>query len=177
MFKIIAIVLVVAVIGVLAFASTKPNTFHVARSIVIKAPPEKIYALLDDFHRWRAWSPYEALDPAMARTYDGPASGQGAGYGWSGKGKAGAGRMEIVKAVSPSRLDIALTFSKPFEAHHTAIFTLTPEGDGVRVTWAMEGAAPLMFKVMSLVFNMDRMIGTDFEAGLAKLKTVAEEGL
>lgn len=174
MFKIIAIVLVVAVIGVLAYASTKPNTFHIARTIVIKAPPEKIYALIEDFHQWRAWSPYEALDPGMTRTYDGPARGQGAGYGWSGKGKAGAGRMEITKAVAPSRLDIALSFTKPFEAHHQAIFTLEPEGDATRVTWAMEGASPLMFKVMSLIFNMDKMIGTDFEVGLAKLKAVAE---
>lgn len=172
--KIIAIVIVVAIIAVLAYAATRPNTFHVARSIVIKAPPEKIYALIDDFHRWRAWSPYEVLDPAMARTYGGPASGLGATYGWESQGKAGAGRMEIVKAVAPANLEIRLDFTKPMRANNTTLFTLAPEGEGVRVTWAMEGPASLMFKVMSLVLNMDRMIGTDFETGLAKLKAEAE---
>ena len=174
MLKIIAVVVVVAVVAVLAFAATRPNTFHVARSTVIKAPPETVFALIDDFHHWRAWSPYENLDPAMTRTYGGPASGLGATYGWDGKGKAGAGQMEIVKAVAPSELDITLTFTKPFEAHNRAIFTLAPEGDGTRVTWAMEGPAPLMFKVMSLVVNMDKLVGRDFETGLASLKAAAE---
>jgi uncharacterized protein YndB with AHSA1/START domain len=174
MLKIIAIVVVVAIVAVLGYASTRPNTFRVARSTVIKAPPEKIYALIEDFHKWRAWSPYENLDPAMTRTYGGPASGLGSTYAWSGDGKAGAGRMEIVKAVSPGALDMSLDFTKPFEAHHRASFTLAPEGDATRVTWAMEGASPFMFKVMGLVFDMDKMIGKDFETGLASLKAQAE---
>lgn len=174
MLKIIAIVVVVAIVAVLGYAATRPNTFRVARSTLIKAPPEKIYALIDDFHAWRSWSPYEALDPGMSRTHGGPASGLGSTYAWSGHGKAGAGRMEIVKAVSPSEVDMSLDFTKPFEAHHKARFTLVPEGDATRVTWAMEGVSPSMFKVMSLVFNMDRMIGKDFETGLASLKTQAE---
>jgi len=174
MLKIIAIIVVVAILAVLGYASTRPNTFRVARSTLIKAPPDKIYALIEDFHKWRAWSPYENLDPAMTRTYGGPASGLGSTYAWSGDGKAGAGRMEIVKAVSPGALNMSLDFTKPFEAHHKASFTLVPEGDATRVTWAMEGASPFMFKVMGLVFDMDKMIGKDFETGLASLKARAE---
>jgi uncharacterized protein YndB with AHSA1/START domain len=175
MLKTIAIVAVVAIAAVLAYAATRPNTFRVVRSTVIKTPPEKIYALIDDFHKWRAWSPYEALDPALSRTYGGPASGLGATYAWTGNGKAGAGQMEIVKAAAPNELNIRLDFTKPFEAHHRAIFTLVPEGDATRVTWAMEGASPFMFKLMGLVFNMDKMIGKDFETGLASLKAEAEK--
>ncbi len=174
MLKIIAIVVVVAIVALLGYAATRPDTFRVARSIVIKAPPERIYPLLADFHKWAAWSPYEKLDPAMSRTYDGPASGPGASYAWSSTGKAGAGRMKITEAAVPSRLDVDLDFSKPFEAHNKALFTLAREGDATRVTWAMEGPAPFMFKVMHVVLNMDKMVGKDFEAGLASLKAEAE---
>jgi uncharacterized protein YndB with AHSA1/START domain len=174
MLKIIAIVVVVAILAVLAFAATRPNTFRVARSTVIKAPPERIYPLIEDFHKWRGWSPYENLDPVLTRTYGGPTRGVGSTYAWVGN-KAGAGRMEIVRAAAPSELNISLDFTKPFEAHHKAIFTLVPEGDATRVTWAMEGASPFMFKLMGLVFNMDKMIGKDFETGLAGLKAEAEK--
>jgi uncharacterized protein YndB with AHSA1/START domain len=141
---------------------------------VIKASPEKIYALIEDLHRWRAWSPYEKLDPAMTRTYGGSAGGLGSTYAWSGNGKAGAGRMEIVEAEAPSKLVARLDFTKPMEAHNKAIFTLVPEGDATRVTWAMEGPSPYLFKVMDVIFNMDKMAGKDFEAGLASLKAEAE---
>ena len=174
MLKIIAIV-VVAIVAVLAYATTRPNTFRISRSTVIKAPPERIYALIEDFHKWRAWSPYENLDPALTRTYGGPASGVGATYAWAGNNKAGAGKMEIVKAVAPGELNISLDFTKPFEAHHKAIFTLAPEGDATRVTWTMEGASPFMFKLMGLVVDMDKMIGKAFEDGLASLKVEAEK--
>ena len=174
MFRIIAIIVVVAVVALLGVAATKPNSFRVARSTVIKAPPEKIYALIDDFHAWGAWSPYEKLDPAMTRTYGGPARGLGSTYAWVGNGKAGAGRMEIVEAAAPSRLKVQLDFTKPFKARNTAIFTLVPEGDATRVTWTMEGPSPFMFKVMDVVFGMDKMLGKDFDAGLASLKAEAE---
>jgi uncharacterized protein YndB with AHSA1/START domain len=175
MLKIIAIIVGVAVIAVLAYAASRPNSFHVARSIVIKAPPEKIYGLIEDFHHWRAWSPYEALDPTMSRTYGGPSRGLGSTYAWESRGKAGAGRMEIARIAAPSALDIDLAFTKPMRANNKALFTLTPEGDGTRVTWAMEGASSFLFKLMGLVFNMDKMIGTDFETGLASLKAEAEK--
>ena len=175
MLKIIAIVVVAAVVALLGYAATKPDRFRVARSTVIAAPPERIYALLDDFHEWGAWSPYEKLDPAMSRTYGGPPRGLGSTYAWSGDGKAGAGRMEIVEATVPSKLLIDLDFTKPFQSHNQAIFTLVPEGGATRVTWAMEGPSPYLFKVMDVIFNMDRMAGKDFEAGLASLKAEAEK--
>jgi uncharacterized protein YndB with AHSA1/START domain len=174
MLKIIAIVLVVAIVGLLGLAATKPDHFRVARSTLIKAPPQKIYALIEDFHKWGAWSPYEKMDPAMTRTYGGPTSGLGSTYAWSGNGKAGAGRMEIIEATAPSKLVTSLDFTKPFQAHNKAIFTLEPEGDATRVTWAMEGDSPFMFKLMDVILNMDKMAGKDFEAGLASLKAEAE---
>lgn len=172
---VIGIVVFVAIVALLGYAATKPDHFRVARSTVIKAPPERIYALIEDFHKWGLWSPYEKLDPAMSRTYGGPASGLGSTYAWSGDGKAGSGRMEIVEAAAPSRLVINLDFIKPMEAHNKAIFTLVPEGDATRVTWAMEGPSPYLFKVMHLIFNVDKMAGKDFEAGLASLKVEAEK--
>jgi len=174
MLKIIAIVVVAAIVAVLGYAATKPDRFRVARSTVIDAPPERIYTLLEDFRKWGAWSPYEKLDPAMVRTYGGPASGLGSTYAWSGDGKAGAGRMEIVEATAPSKLLIDLDFTKPFQSRNKAIFTLVPEGGATRVTWAMEGPSPYLFKVMDVIFNMDRMAGKDFETGLASLKAEAE---
>jgi uncharacterized protein YndB with AHSA1/START domain len=174
MLKIIAIVVVVAIVGLLGLAATKPDHFRVARSTLIKAPPQKIYALIEDFHKWGAWSPYEKMDPAMTRTYGGPTSGLGSTYAWSGNGKAGAGRMEIIEATAPSKLVTSLDFTKPFQAHNKAIFTLEPEGDATRVTWAMEGDSPFMFKLMDVILNMDKMAGKDFEAGLASLKAEAE---
>ncbi|CAN7626482.1 SRPBCC family protein [Caulobacter sp. LjRoot300] len=172
---IIAVVVVVAAVALLGYAATKPDHFRIARSTVIKAPPERIYALLDDFHAWGAWSPYEKLDPAMSRTYGGPASGLGSTYAWSGDGKAGAGRMEIVEAAAPSKLVVDLDFTKPFQSRSKTLFTLVPEGDATRVTWAMEGPSPFLFRVMDVIFNMDKAAGKDFETGLASLKARAEE--
>jgi hypothetical protein len=174
MLKIIAIVVVVAIVALLGYAATKPSSFRYARSTVIKAPPETIFAQIEDFHRWGAWSPYEKLDPAMARTFSNPASGVGATYAWDSKGKAGVGNMKITQALAPSRLVLDLNFVKPFTAHNKAIFTLEPQGDATRVTWAMEGRAPYVAKLMGVFFNMDKMVGADFEAGLASLKAQAE---
>lgn len=174
MLKIIAIVIVVAIVAVLGFAATRPDSFRVQREIDIKAPPEKVFALIDDFHHWTAWSPWEKLDPAMKRTYGGPANGKGANYAWEGSSKVGAGRMEIVDTASPARIQIQLDFLKPFEAHNTAEFTLKPAGDLTHVTWVMYGPSPFISKVMGLFFSMDAVIGKDFEAGLANLKSAAE---
>ena len=174
MIKIIAIVVVAAIVALLGYAATKPNIFRVTRSVVIKAPPEKIHAHLEDFHRWGDWSPYEKLDPAMTRTYSGPASGVGATYGWSSKGKGGVGQMKITQATAPSKLALDLDFTKPFVAHNTVVFSLEPQGQDTRVTWTMEGAAPYIHKLMSVIFNMDKMVGGDFETGLANLKRISE---
>jgi hypothetical protein len=174
MIKTIVIVIVVALAAVLGYAATRPDTFRVQRTISIKAPPEKILAQVNNFHDWSNWSPYEKLDPAMKRTFSGAASGPGSVYAWNGNDKAGAGRMEI-KETSPSKTVIKLDFSKPFESSNVAEFSVDTQGDSSNVTWAMYGPAPYVSKVMGLFFNMDSMIGKDFEAGLANLKTVTEK--
>jgi len=175
MFIKILLVIVVLIAAILVFAATRADTFRVQRSAVINAPSDKIFPLINDFHNWATWSPYEKLDPAMKRTLGGPASGKGATYAWEGNGKAGQGRMEIIESTPTSRVVIKLDFLKPFEAHNTAEFTLQPQGDTTRVTWAMYGPAPFIAKLMGLFFSMDKMIGRDFETGLTNLKTSAEK--
>jgi hypothetical protein len=172
--KIIAIIVVLAVVVVLVLASRKPDHFRVQRSASIAAPPERIFPLINDFHRWGAWSPYEHKDPDMKRTFSGPGSGRGSTYEWAGNSNIGSGRMEIVESSAPSRVAIQLDFLKPFEAHNMATFTMEPAGRGTNVTWAMDGPTPFVGKIMHVFFNMDRMVGTDFEAGLVNLKTAAE---
>ena len=171
---VIAVLVVVPLAAVLIFAATKPDTFRVQRATSIKAPPEKIFPLIADFHGWGAWSPYEKLDPAMKRTFSGAANGKGAVYEWDSDGKAGKGRMEITDAPAPSKVTIKLDFFKPFESPQHREFTLEPRGDTTIVTWAMYGPSLYIGKVMGIFFNMDRMIGTDFETGLANLKARAE---
>jgi hypothetical protein len=152
--------------------TTSADRFRVERSIHVDAPPAEIAPMIEDFHRWSAWSPYEKLDPAMQRSYGGAERGVGAVYEWTGK-KAGAGRMEI-KAVQPALITIQLDFTKPMKASNTAFFVLEPDGAGTRVTWAMEGPRTLMTKVMGLFMSMDSLVGKDFEKGLADLKDLAE---
>ena len=163
---------VVAVILVLA--AMKPDTFRIQRSITIAAPPEKIFPLLNDFHNWPGWSPWEKKDPAMERTLSGAASGKGAAYAWEGNKDVGRGSMEIVESIPPSKLTIRLDFVKRFEAHNIVDFTLTPDGGATRVSWAMHGPAPFMSKLIQVFVDMERMVGPDFEAGLASLKALAE---
>jgi carbon monoxide dehydrogenase subunit G len=139
------------------------------------APPEKIFAFINDFHSWGTWSPYEKKDPAMKRTVSGAASGKGAVYEWEGNKEIGKGRMEITETSPPSRVTIKLDFVKPFEAHNIVDFTLEANGDSTNVTWAIHGPSPFISKVIGIFCNMDRMIGKDFEAGLADLKTIAEK--
>ena len=175
MIKIIALVIVVLVVAVLIYAATKPDTFRVQRATRINAPPEKIFALINDYHRWGSWSPYEKLDPDMKRTYSGAANGTGAVYEWEGNSKAGKGRMEIADSVPPSQVAIKLDFVKPFKAHNRVDFSLEPRGNATTVTWAMEGPMPFISKIICLFVDMDRMVGQDFEAGLANIKSIAEK--
>ena len=175
MFKKIAIVVVVVLAAVLGLAATRPDTFHVERMTSINAAAEKIFPLINDFSSWSAWSPYEKLDPDMKRTRSGPRSGTGAVYAWEGNGKVGAGRMEIVDAPAPSKVVIKLGFSKPFEAHNIAQFNLAPRGNATNVTWSMDGPSPFVAKLMGLFFDMDNMVGRDFEIGLANLKSLSEK--
>ena len=175
MLKTIAIVAVVLVAGLLAFAATKPDTFRVQRAATIKAPPEKIFPFISDLRSWGAWSPWEKLDPAMQRTHSGAPSGKGAVYEWAGNGEVGAGRMEIVEAAPPSAVKIKLDFLKPFEAHNFAEFTLERQGDATNVIWAMYGPNTFVSKLMSVFVSMDGMVGKSFEAGLANLKAAVEK--
>lgn len=172
--KKIAIVIVLLIAGVLAFAATKPDTFRVERSATISAPPEAVFPLINDFHNWEAWSPWEKLDPAMAKSHSGAASGQGAIYEWEGNSDVGKGRMEITESTPPSRIQIKLDFLVPFESHNTTEFTMQPAGGGTNVVWAMYGENNFIGKIMQVFMDMDSMIGKDFETGLANMKAVAE---
>jgi len=169
--RIIAVVIVL-IAGVLIYAATTPDTFRVQRSATIKAPPEKIFALIDDMRQFNRWNPYERMDPDKG-TYSGPSSGKGAAYAWDST-KLGAGRMEIAETTTPSLVTMKLDFVKPFEAHNTAEFTLVPKGDNTEVTWAMHGPMPFISKVMCVFISMDKMVGRDFADGLANLKALAE---
>ena len=172
----ILIAVAVLIVGLLGLILSRPNTFRVERSLRINAAPEKIFTLIENFHEWPKWSPYEKMDPAMKRTYDGPDHGVGAIYAWDGNAQAGSGRMEILEAAPSSLVRIKLDFSKPFEAHNTAEFALRAEGSGAYVTWAMYGPQAFMNKAMSLVMSMDKLVGGQFEEGLANLKRVSETG-
>ena len=143
---------------------------------VVAALPERIYPLVADLRAWRAWSPWEALDPAMTRTFGGAPSGVGATYGWAGNGDVGKGSMTITAAEPSSRVAIDLAFLEPFEAHNVTEFTLAPTPTGTRVTWAMRGPQPFLGKVMRVFLSPDAIVGPDFEKGLAALKREAERG-
>jgi hypothetical protein len=166
-------IIVIAVLAVLGLAASKPNSFRVVRETLIKAPPEKVLVLINDFREWPKWSPWEKLDPAMTRTLSGPASGTGSVYEWTGNKKVGQGRMEIL-GVTASGVDIDLQFMAPWKAHNKTVFALTTKDGGTAVNWAMSGASPFMFKLMGLFMNMDNMIGKDFEKGLTAMKQAAE---
>lgn len=175
MLKNIVILVVVVVAAVLAYAATRPDNFRVERTTTINAPPDAIFPLINDYHGWAAWSPWEKKDPAMTRTFSGAASGTGAVYEWSGNSEVGSGRMEITESVPSSKVTLDLHFLKPIEARNTTEFTLADQGGTTTVTWAMYGPSPFISKLMGLLMSMDEMLGGDFEAGLASLKTVAEK--
>jgi uncharacterized protein YndB with AHSA1/START domain len=178
MFEIIAVIAVVlgiAIAVILVIAATKPNTFSVQRATLVKAPAEKIFPLINDFRQWGSWSPYEHKDPTMQRTYSGAASGKGAVYAWDGNKNVGSGRMEILDASAPAKIVIKLDFFTPFEGHNTAEFTMLPQGGATNLTWLMHGPAPFMAKIMHVFMNIDRMVGKDFEIGLANLKRLTEK--
>lgn len=171
----IAAVLLVAIAGILGYAAMQPDDFRIARSTTIKAPPEKIYPLMSDFHRGAEWSPYEKKDPDMKRRFSGAQSGKGAIYEFEGNSEVGAGRIEITDATPPNKVVLKLDIVKPIHASNTVEYTLAPKGDATEVTWAMHGHQPLLARAMCLFFNMDKMVGADFEAGLASLKSIAEK--
>lgn len=151
-------------------------TFSVSRSAFIPAPAEDIYPHVIGFREWLNWSPWEGIDPSMQRTYSGPVEGVGASYAWKGNGKAGAGTMEIVEAVAPSRIALRLEFTRPMKAVNPTTFTFVPEGTGTLVTWMMTGENKGLGRVFALFMNMDKLVGGDFEKGLAQLAAVVAAG-
>lgn len=171
--------LVIAALAILAVASGKPDTFKVERKTTIAAPPELIYPHVADLVAWQAWSPWAKKDPAARFEFIGPSSGVGAAFAWDGNKEVGKGRMEIVEASPSSRVRYRLDFEKPFRGTNYAVFdvaqasTAGPAG-GTELTWTMTGDANMVTKVMDLLMNMDRMVGRDFEAGLAEIKRLSE---
>jgi uncharacterized protein YndB with AHSA1/START domain len=170
---IIAAIAAVIIAAVLIIAANKPDTFRVQRSTSIKAPPEKIFPLINDLHSHTLWSPFEK-DPAMKRTHSGAPQGKGAIYEWAGNRKVGTGRIAIEESTPPSKITMKLDMFTPFEAHNMVEFTLVPSGNSTNVTWAMSGGQPYMAKVVGTFINCDKMVGSQFEEGLAKLKALAE---
>lgn len=174
MIKKLVLGVVALVVIVCVLALFQPDQFRVERKALIQAPPEKILPLLTDFKRFGEWSPWEHLDPAMKRSFSANAAGVGATYAWEGNDKVGAGRMEILSA-DARKVTIRLDFLRPIEGHNTTEHLLAPQGGATEVTWAIFGPMPFLSKVMSVFTSMDRMIGKDFESGLARLKSVAEK--
>ena len=168
-------VVALGIVLVLVLAAMKPDQFRVQRSAAIKAPPDKIFPLINDFKAWTAWSPYEQKDPDMRRTYSAVTSGKGATYAWDGDGNVGAGNMLITDAPAPSKVALDLNMTRPMTAHNQVEFTLVPAGETTTVTWMMRGDSPYFAKIIHVFFNMDKMVGGDMEAGLAKLKSAVEK--
>ncbi len=166
------VVLAIAVVAVIA--SQRPDTFRVSRSTSILAPAEKIFPLVNDVHAFNSWNPYALKDPDMKGSYSGPTAGPGAHYDFESK-KAGSGSFEIVQVAAPSQVQMRLDMTAPFKAQNVIVFTMVSQGQVTQTTWAMEGPAPFLSKFMGVIFNMDKMIGADFEAGLANLKAKAEK--
>ena len=169
----IALPLVIAALGTIV--ALQSSEFRVVRSAILSAPAQALFALVNDFHRWEAWSPWEKLDPALERSYDGSPAGVGAVYSWVGNNQVGEGRMTILESNPNDLIRIKLEFLKPFAATHTAEFTFKPEGDRTRVTWNMFGEKNFLSKAIGLFMNMDKMIGDNFEQGLAQLESAAKE--
>ena len=175
MLNIIAIIIATLIIAILIYVATRSDTFRIQRSANIKAPPEKIFPLINDFPQWEAWSPWEKIDPETKRTYGSITSGKGAVYEWSGNKKIGHGRMEIIESFPSSRVVLKIHFITPFEAHNTVEFTLVTQGNSTTVTQAMYGPNSYISKLMGLFCSMEKMVGEKYEEGLASLKAIAEK--
>lgn len=167
-------ILVLLVAGLAVFVASRPEEFCVERSALIQAPAAALFAQVNDFHQWPNWSPWARRDPAMCVGYEGAAQGVGATQRWAGNKDVGKGSATILESVEDERLLIQLEFLEPFRASNLAEFSFTSEGSGTRVGWRMSGRNGFLGKAMGLVFNMDKMVGGDFEQGLASLKVLAE---
>lgn len=174
MLKTLVLIVIAAVLGLCAYAATRPDSFRVERSIRIQAPPERVFALIQDYRQFNRWNPYLKKDPATQGTYSASTAGPGARYAWVSQ-EVGTGSMTITEVAAPSRVAMRLDFVKPFEAQNQVEFLLKPTEGGTDLSWAMQGPSPFISKLMGVIFNIDKMVGTDFESGLADLKTLAEQ--
>lgn len=170
----IVIVLAVLLAGFLVMVALRPAEFQISRSATMNATPASVFPHVNDFHRWEAWSPWAKMDPHMKTTFEGPASGQGAKYSWVGNKKVGEGKMTVIQSEPPGLVRIKLEFLKPMRATNTANFTFQPESQGTKVTWTMSGTNGFMGKMFFLFMDMEKLIGPDFEKGLAALKAIVE---
>jgi hypothetical protein len=169
----ILIVLAVAFIGLIVFAAMRPSEFRVVRSALVGAPPDAVFPHVNDLHNWEAWSPWAKVDPAAKTIYEGPAAGVGAAFSWAGNHNIGEGRMTITESQPNDFVRFRLDFLKPFKGTNSAEFTFQPEGGQTRVTWTMSGHYSFVPKLMGLFINCDKMVGDQFEKGLADLNKVA----
>ena len=174
---ILAGLLGIAALGVLGVAAMRPNTFRIARSITINAPADRVFPLINDPKAMNGWSPFVKTDPSIRIDYNGPASGKGAAFDWNSTGRAGKGRIEVTGASPSTSVDMSLVMEKPFACDNQIRFDLAPAASGATtVTWAMSGPWPYLHRVMGTIFNSDKMVGGEFEKGLADLKAIAERG-
>jgi uncharacterized protein YndB with AHSA1/START domain len=170
----ILLAIAIVIILLIIFIAMQPGSFRIARSILISAPPQTVFNQITDFHKWDAWSPWLKMDPNVKQTYEGPSSGPGATYSWSGNKKIGAGRMTITDTQTPDLIRIKLEFFQPFAATNDTEFTFKPEANQTNLTWAMTGQRPFMMKAFGLIMNMDKLVGNDFQKGLASIKQISE---
>jgi hypothetical protein len=168
-------VLAVLILALLGYASTRPDSFRVARTVTIQAPAAKIYPHLNDLKAQSEWSPWDKKDPAMKKTYGGPASGVGQTYEWDGNKDIGSGKLEITEAVADKKVAMKLDFTRPMEGHNVAMFELESKGAATDVTWSIQGPMPFLSKLFGIFCDMDKMIGKEFEAGLNDLKALSEK--
>ena len=168
----ITVAIIISVLAVVV--ALQPAEFRVARSATVSAPAQVVYAQVEDLRKWEAWNPWQKIDPAMKLTFAGPATGPGASYSWVGNNQVGEGRLTVIESRPNDLVRIKLEFMKPFAATNTAQFTFKPEGDKTAVTWSMQGNNNFIAKALHLVMNMDKMVGGQFEKGLADMKLVAE---
>ena len=174
MLKKILVAIAVIVVVFVVVVAMQPSEFRIERSATISAPAPAVFAQVNDFHNWEAWSPWAKLDPAAKATFEGPRAGRGAIFRWAGNEEVGEGSMMITESRPSDLIRIKLDFLKPFEATNTAEFTFKPEGNQTAVTWSMEGQNNFIAKAVCLFMNMDKMVGGQFEKGLASMKSVAE---
>ena len=171
----IVIAVVVVLLGLVAFIATRPGEFQVARSATFAAPAPAVFAQVNELKKWEAWSPWAKKDPQAKSSYAGPAAGVGASMSWAGNNDVGEGRMTIAESRPAELVRIKLEFLKPFAATNTAEFSFNDEGGRTALTWSMRGQNNFIGKAMCLVFDMDKMVGGDFEAGLAGIKAIVEK--